>query len=116
MELKTAVERLGALAQDTRLALFRRLVVAGPAGMAAGRIAAELGVPGPTLSFHLNQLRHAGLVTARRRGRSIAYAADYAAMNGLIGFLTENCCRRPAAAPSTPNRQEESVPWPDDCT
>ena len=102
--------RLGALAQDTRLAIFRRLVAAGPAGMAAGRIAAELGVPGPTLSFHLNQLRHAGLVSARRHGRSITYAADYGAMNGLIGFLSENCCRRPAAAAPITDRKEETVP------
>jgi ArsR family transcriptional regulator, arsenate/arsenite/antimonite-responsive transcriptional repressor len=91
---KTAViEALGALAQETRLDIFRLLVAAGEDGIAAGRIGDQLDLPAPTLSFHLNQLRHAGLVVPRREGRSIIYAADYAAMNGLLGFLTENCCR-----------------------
>ncbi len=92
METKTAVAALAALAQESRLEVFRLLVRAGPEGLAAGRIGRSLGLPGPTLSFHLSQLRHAGLIAARRAGRSIIYAADYAAMNGLLAYLTENCC------------------------
>jgi DNA-binding transcriptional ArsR family regulator len=92
MEVKDAVGALGALAQDTRLAAFRALVEAGPAGLAAGALAAKLDVPPPTLSFHLTALANAGLVTARRDGRSIVYAADFAAMTALLGFLTDQCC------------------------
>jgi DNA-binding transcriptional ArsR family regulator len=92
METRDAVAALGALAQETRLAAFRALVEAGPAGLAAGALAAKLDVPPPTLSFHLSALAGAGLVEATRDGRSIVYAADFAAMNALVGFLTENCC------------------------
>jgi ArsR family transcriptional regulator len=92
METKAAVRALGALAQDTRLALFRLLVQAGPAGLAAGEIAERLGVPAPTLSFHLSQLSNAGLVVALRQGRSILYSADFEAMQALVDFLTESCC------------------------
>lgn len=92
MENTSAVAALGALAQETRLAVFRLLVGAGRDGLAAGEIAARLDVPAATLSFHLAQLSHAGLVTSVRRGRSILYAADFEAMNALVGFLTENCC------------------------
>lgn len=90
---KTAVlDALAALAQENRLDLYRRLVTAGPEGLSAGRIAEALGLPAPTLSFHLAQLRHAGLVARRREGRSLIYSANFAAMNGVIGYLTETCC------------------------
>ena len=83
---------LGALAQETRLDIFRLLVQKGPEGLAAGEIGDRLKLPSPTLSFHLNQMRFAGLVTSRRASRSIIYSANFDAMNGLIGYLTENCC------------------------
>jgi len=88
----SAVSALGALAQEHRLALFRLLVQAGEDGMPAGGIAEALGVPNSSLSFHLAQLKKAGLVWQERRHRSIIYRADYAAMNDLVGYLTENCC------------------------
>ena len=97
MESSNAVRRLGALAQETRLAAFRALVQAGPGGIAAGELADTLGIAPPTLSFHLAALANAGLVTATRSGRSIIYVAAFDAMNDLIGFLTENCCGRPAS-------------------
>jgi DNA-binding transcriptional ArsR family regulator len=100
METKTGVQALAALAQETRLAVFRLLVEAGPEGMPAGEIAAELDLPPATLSFHLAQLANAGLVRGRQAGRFIYYAPDFAAMNGLLGFLTENCCVRGACAPA----------------
>jgi DNA-binding transcriptional ArsR family regulator len=93
MNSSAAVGALGALAQETRLAIFRLLVEAGSDGLPAGQIGARLELPLPTLSFHLNQLRHAGLITYRREGRSLIYAAEYAAMNDLVGYLTENCCQ-----------------------
>ena len=99
METKQAVQALSALAQETRLAVYRLLVEAGPEGMAAGQIAAELDLPPATLSFHLAQLANAGLVRWRQEGRFIYYAPDFAAMNGLVGFLTENCCARGRCAP-----------------
>lgn len=80
------------MAQDTRLAAFRLLVEAGPAGMAAGAIAERLGLPGATASFHLAQLTHAGLIRSRTEGRYVIYAADFARMQSLVGFLTDNCC------------------------
>ena len=98
MKKSKVVEALGALAQESRLDVFRLLVQAGADGIPAGRIGERLGLPSPTLSFHLNQLRHAGLIVPRRDGRSIIYAADFEAMNGLMGFLTENCCQGDAAA------------------
>ncbi len=100
METTQAVQALAALAQETRLTVFRLLVEAGPEGMAAGAIAAELDLPPATLSFHLAQLANAGLVRARQEGRFIYYAPDFAAMNRLLGFLTENCCARGACAPA----------------
>lgn len=93
MEIYAAVDALAALAQETRLAIFRRLVELGPDGAAAGRIADELGLPGATLSFHLNQLKQAGLIDCRRNGRSLIYSPNFQAMNGLIGYLVDNCCR-----------------------
>lgn len=93
MEKSDAIAALGALAQETRLDMFRLLVQTGPEGMAAGNIGERLGLPSATLSFHLSQLRQAGLVTFRREGRSLIYTAKYSAMNTLLGYLTENCCR-----------------------
>lgn len=92
METKTAVTALAALAQESRLAVFRALVQAGPLGLAAGRIAELLGVPPSSLSFHLKELAHAGLVDATPQGRFVIYTARYAQMNALVAFLTENCC------------------------
>ena len=99
METTTALKALAALAQETRLAIFRGLVQAGPAGMAAGAIAEALDVPAPTLSFHLAQLANAGLLRSRQEGRFVYYSADFDAMNGLVGFLTENCCGGNACGP-----------------
>jgi ArsR family transcriptional regulator, arsenate/arsenite/antimonite-responsive transcriptional repressor len=96
-----AVNALDALAQEHRLSIFRLLVQAGPAGMAAGAIAEELGVPNSSLSFHLAHLRRTGLVTQERQSRSLIYAADYAAMDRLVGYLMENCCAGSACAPAT---------------
>ncbi len=95
------IRALAALAQETRLDIFRLLVEAGTSGMPAGRIGAELGVPSATLSFHLKELRNAGIVTCRKAGRLAIYAADYDAMNALMGYLMENCCRREAPATAT---------------
>lgn len=92
MKPATAICALSALAQEHRLALFRLLVQAGPEGLSAGRIADSLGVPNSSLSHHLGQLHDAGLIAQRREGRSLIYSADYAAMDALLGFLTENCC------------------------
>src|SRR5262252_10953680 len=97
MDQKGAIAALGALAQETRLALFRLLVVAGPAGLPAGVIAGRLGVLPSSLSFHLAQLVHAGLITQRRMSRQIIYSAEYGAMNDLLAYLTENCCGRGVA-------------------
>ena len=93
MEITDAVTALDALAQATRLEIFRLLVRHGPQGVPAGRIAEELDLPNATLSFHLAQLRHAGLVGSRRQGRSLIYSAAFGAMDALIVYLTENCCQ-----------------------
>jgi ArsR family transcriptional regulator, arsenate/arsenite/antimonite-responsive transcriptional repressor len=110
MERSRAVTALGALAQETRLDVFRLLVQAGPAGLAPGTIAQRLGVAAPTLSFHLNQLRQSGLIDVRRVSRSLIYTAAYATMNALIDFLTENCCAGDAACCSSP--ADEPAPTP----
>ncbi len=94
MESKHAIVALAALAQDTRLAIFRTLVQTGPAGLSVGEIAAEVKSAPATMSFHLKELSHAGLITARQVGRYIFYAADYSQMSALLEFLTENCCAR----------------------
>lgn len=99
MKPEAAVERLAALAQETRLELYRRLVRRGAEGMAAGEIAEALAIPKPTLSFHLAALERAGLVVARRHGRSIVYAPDFGAVAELVGFLYENCCGEATCAP-----------------
>ena len=111
MDSTAAVTALGALAQEHRLALFRLLVQAGEAGLAAGAIAERLGVPNSSLSFHLAQLSRAGLVDSERRHRSIIYRADYSAMNALVGYLMENCCGgagscAPTAAGQAQEREE----------
>ena len=93
MDSSTSIRALAALAQETRLALFRLLVEQGPAGLTPGRIADVLDVPPATLSFHLKELAHAGLIRARQESRFIYYSADFEAMNGLVAYLTENCCR-----------------------
>jgi ArsR family transcriptional regulator, arsenate/arsenite/antimonite-responsive transcriptional repressor len=92
MENKAAVSLLTALAQESRLAVFRLLVEQGPDGLPAGKIGEQLGIPPATLSFHLKELSHAGLVQPRQESRYIFYSANYAAMNNLLAFLTENCC------------------------
>jgi ArsR family transcriptional regulator len=92
METSHAVTALAALAQDNRLDVFRLLVQAGPEGMSAGAVATALGLAPNTLTFHFDRLRTAGLVTVRREGRSMIYAAQFDAMNALLDFLTENCC------------------------
>jgi ArsR family transcriptional regulator, arsenate/arsenite/antimonite-responsive transcriptional repressor len=93
METPNAVAALAALAQDNRLGIFRLLVQAGPEGMAAGQVADTLGLAPNTLTFHFDRLRFTGLVSVRREGRSMIYAARFDAMNDLISFLTENCCQ-----------------------
>jgi DNA-binding transcriptional ArsR family regulator len=92
IKINQVVAALGALAQDSRLAVYRLLVQRGPEGAAAGTIAEKLGLPPATLSFHLKELSRAGLVSSRHEGRFVIYAANFATMNGLLGFLTENCC------------------------
>jgi len=92
MDNKSTIAALAALAQESRLAVFRLLVQAGPEGMAATRIAEHLGIAPSSLSFHLKELTHAELVTQTKAGRSLIYSANFSTMNSLIGFLTENCC------------------------
>ncbi|SDT40772.1 transcriptional regulator, ArsR family [Bradyrhizobium canariense] len=92
MEISDAVAALAALAQDNRLEVYRLLVKAGPEGMPAGSVATALDLAPNTLTFHFDRLRQAGLVTVRRAGRSMIYAARYDQMNSLLSFLTENCC------------------------
>lgn len=116
MESKNAVRALGALAHETRLAVYRLLVQAGPEGLPVGAIGEKLKLAPATLSFHLAGLRHAGLITARREGRTLYQAADYPAMNGLVGYLSENCCQgegcgvacAPAKKPAKQERTHET--------
>jgi ArsR family transcriptional regulator len=100
MEKTDAVTALAALAQDNRLDVFRLLVQAGPEGMPAGAIAESLDLAPNTMTFHFDRLRTAGLVTVRREGRSMIYAAQFDTMNALLGFLTENCCGGVSCAPA----------------
>ena len=93
MEIKTAVSSLGALAQETRLAIFRLLVEAGRDGQSVGRIGETLKVPGATLSFHLKELARSGLVAARQERQFIYYSVDFERMAELMAFLTQNCCQ-----------------------
>ena len=92
METTDAIEALSALAQETRLGIYRLLVQAGPEGLAAGSVADRLGIVPSSLTFHLQALERSGLITKRREGRQLIYAADFASMNALVGYLTENCC------------------------
>lgn len=116
MESKEAIDRLAALAQETRLELFRRLVRRGAPGLAAGALAEALGVPAPTLSFHLAALERVGLIAARREGRSIVYRASYGAMEELVAYLLENCCADGACAPAAglvaPPRAKKAMKTP----
>jgi ArsR family transcriptional regulator len=102
METKNALAALNAVAQESRLAVFRLLVQAGPDGMAASKIADHLGIAPSSLSFHLKELAHADLVTQRQDGRFVIYAANFATMGALIGFLTDNCCAGNQCIPATP--------------
>jgi ArsR family transcriptional regulator len=106
MKNDDVIASLAALAQDSRLAIYRLLVKRGPEGHAAGEISDRLKIAGPSLSFHLKELAHAGLVTARKDGRFIYYSANFDRMNQLVGYLTENCCSQgtvcaPACASNT---------------
>jgi DNA-binding transcriptional ArsR family regulator len=101
METDGAVLALEALAQNSRLGIFRLLVEAGPQGLAAGEIAERMDLPAPTLSFHLSQLKNAGLLACRRDGRSLIYSADFDAMTALVGFLTDNCCGGKQCGPAS---------------
>jgi DNA-binding transcriptional ArsR family regulator len=125
METDSALRALAALAHETRLGVFRLLVEHGPVGIPAGQIGRKLGLPPPTLSFHLKELATAGLVSARQQGRFIHYATDFAAMRGLVAYLSQNCCRatvggddRPAGCapgcspPGVPERAPFAVPKP----
>ena len=110
-----AIDALAALAQETRLKVYRLLVEAGPGGLPAGRIGEALGLPPATLSFHLAQLARAGLARSRQEGRFVIYAADFQNMNALVGYLTENCCRGQSCVPATkPNsmkgKSHETLP------
>lgn len=103
MEEQNVIRSLSALAQEIRLRVFRALVVAGPDGMTPGVLGEALGVAPTTLSFHLKELSHAGLIVPTRDGRHLIYRADYAQMNALLGYLTENCCRGASCAePAAP--------------
>jgi len=113
MKKSNVIAALGALAQETRLDIFRLLIQKGPNGLPAGEIGERLGQPSPTLSFHLNQLRFAGLVTSRRESRLIIYSANFKEMNDLLAYLTENCCggRPELCVPAaTPNCASECAP------
>jgi len=101
METKNALTALAAIAQESRLAVFRLLVQAGPEGMAASKISEQLDIAPSSLSFHLKELSHSAMVTSRQEGRFVIYSANFDTMNGLIAFLTENCCGGQACTPGT---------------
>ncbi|MDD2720269.1 MAG: metalloregulator ArsR/SmtB family transcription factor [Gallionella sp.] len=105
MDTSQVVEALAALAQPTRLAVYRLLVVAGPEGVAAGQLAEKLNVSPATLSFHFKTLSHAGLIESRQDGRFVYYSANFEVMNGMVGYLTENCCGGNANECKTPGKQ-----------
>ncbi len=114
MKKPDALASLAALSQENRLDMYRLLVQAGPDGMPAGEVAAKLSISPNNLTFHFDKLREAGLVTVRREGRSMIYAARYDAMNALVGYLTENCCQgtaancaAPSCRPTVSNRARE---------
>lgn len=99
METKEVLAALAAIAQESRLAVYRLLVQAGPQGMAASKIAEQLDIAPSSLSFHLKELSHAGMIAGRQEGRFVIYSANFDTMNGLIAFLTENCCGGQSCAP-----------------
>lgn len=114
MKNQDVVSALAALAQDSRLAVYRLLVKRGPDGLVVGEIGDKLGIPGPTLSFHLKELAQAGLVTARKESRFVYYAANFERMNALLAYLTENCCGgvaacAPACATAPTERKRKSA-------
>jgi DNA-binding transcriptional ArsR family regulator len=113
MDKQVAISALSALAQETRLDVFRLLVQAGPEGVPAGSIGSVLDLPSATLSFHLKELKRSGLVRCDRRGRSRIYSPDFAAVNALIAFLSENCCR--GIDSPRPSGEGCSVSDPGDC-
>jgi DNA-binding transcriptional ArsR family regulator len=112
METSSAVAALAALAQESRLAVFRLLVQAGPAGLAAGKISEATGIPPSSLSFHLKELAHAGMATSRQEGRFVIYQANFSTAAELVAFLTENCCGgnpcMPLCGPASPPDDEIS--------
>jgi ArsR family transcriptional regulator, arsenate/arsenite/antimonite-responsive transcriptional repressor len=108
MENKTAVIALSALAQESRLTVFRTLVQAGPDGMAAGKISETTGIPPSSLSFHLKEMAYAGLVNSRQESRYIYYSANFKVMNELLAFLTENCCTGVPCGVDTPCCEEDA--------
>ena len=108
MENKTAVTTLSALAQESRLTIFRTLVQAGPDGMAAGKISEATGIPPSSLSFHLKEMSYAGIVNSRQESRYIYYSANFKVMNELLAFLTENCCAGVACSVETPCCEEDA--------
>jgi predicted transcriptional regulator len=109
MDSPHAVQALNALAHDTRLAIFRMLVETGPAGLPAGTIAERLQIAPSSLTFHVQHLHRAGLVAQQRAGRQLIYVAGFDAMNGLVAYLTENCCGSTAAACAAPSPQKRSA-------
>jgi len=109
MDTREVLAALAAIAQESRLGIFRLLVQVGPEGMAATKIAGQLDIAPSSLSFHLKELTHAGLITSRSEGRFIIYSANIAVMNGLIGYLTENCCGGVPCGPGSCDAQQTSV-------
>lgn len=109
METKTVITALAALAQESRLAIFRHLVQVGPEGCAASKIGEALDIAPSSLSFHMKELSHAGLVTSHQEGRFVIYAANYTAMNDVLGFLTENCCGGNVCSPVTGCREPSTT-------
>ncbi len=109
MKLEAAVQSLAALAQDSRLQVFRLLVEAGPEGLPAGEIGDRLGIPASTLSFHLKTLSHAGLVESRHDSRFVYYSANFEAMNSLLAYLSDNCCGGRACAPAASTTRRKKL-------
>ena len=108
MESLAAVDAFSALSNESRLAIYRLLVQAGPQGRAAGDIAETLSIPASSLSFHLAHLTRAGLIAQRRESRSLIYSANFEAMNALVAFLTENCCGGASCAPATQSKKRKA--------
>ncbi|HJV73586.1 MAG TPA: metalloregulator ArsR/SmtB family transcription factor [Noviherbaspirillum sp.] len=100
MEINNVISALSALSQESRLAIFRLLVQAGPQGIVASKIGEQLGIPPSSLSFHLKELTHAGMITSKQDGRFVIYAANFNTMNALVAFLTENCCSGNPCSPA----------------